>query len=103
MDVARLADAAGLQGQTEGATQRRAAQRLGGGGRTLAAMAFGREQLSAMAMGLPLLEQVNQGALRQRHVTIAISLASTDVEESQVADLRAGLQGQQAQVVSEAV
>ncbi len=75
-------DAAGLESQAKASLQRRAAHGLSGRGRTVASPStFGREQKGGMAMGFPLLAQQVQGALGQRHVTVAIAFAAPDVDE----------------------
>jgi len=92
MDVAVLGDPAGLEGETEGALQRRPAHRLGGGDDRPAVVAFGREEETGMAMALPALAQEEQRALREGDVAVAIALAATDVQEHalgvNVADLQ---------------
>ena len=81
MDVRRLFDAALFEGQTEGALESGAGHRLGGGGSTLAVVAFGREEQFGMFMSSPLLAQAVESALGQRDATITIAFASTDVQE----------------------
>lgn len=92
VDVGLLSDAAGFEGEAEGALQRGAAHRFGGGGGTLAAVAFGRKDQRGMTMGFPLLAQEEEGAPRQGNVTILIALAAADVQEHpfriDVADLQ---------------
>lgn len=86
-------DAAGLEGQTEGALECGAAHRFGGGGSALAVVAFGREEQRGMAMGLPELAQQFERALRQGDVAIAIAFGAANVQEHpfgiDVADLQA--------------
>src|ERR1035438_9138871 len=81
MDVGGFLDAAGAQGQTEASLQRGAAHRFGGGGRAQAAVAFGREEPARMAVAAPELAQQLEGAVRQRHVTVAVAFARPDVEK----------------------
>jgi hypothetical protein len=82
VNVGGLFDAAGSEGQPEGALEGGAAQGLGGGGGTLAGMTLGGEDQRGMAMGFPELAQKLERALGQRDVTILIALAGTDVEEA---------------------
>ena len=93
MDVGALGDATGLQGEAEGALEGGAAHELGGGGGTLTTMALGGEEEPGMVMGFPELAQPEQGALGQRHVTVAIALAAANVQQGalaiDVADLQA--------------
>ena len=81
MDVGGLLDAAGLEGEAEGALEGGAAHGAGGGGGAFAVVAFGGEEQVRMAMGFPALAQQEQGALGQGDVAVAIALAGTDVEE----------------------
>ena len=81
MDVGVFLDAAGAQGQAEGALQGGTAHRFGGGGGALAVVTFAREQERGMAMGDQELAQELEGALRQRDVTIGVALAPADVEQ----------------------
>lgn len=76
-----LPDATGLEREAEGPLQGRAAHGLGGRGRALAGVAFGREEQARMAMRLPELAQEDQRALGQRDVTVLVPLAAADVEE----------------------
>lgn len=64
MDVDCFLDAAGFEGQAEGALERGAGHRLGGGGSALAVVTFSGEEQRGMAMGLPLLAQEFERALR---------------------------------------
>lgn len=93
MDVRGLLDAAGLEGQTEAALQRGAADGFGGGGGALATVAFGGEEQRGMTMRFPLFPQALEGDFGQRDVAILIALATADVEEPafgiNVADLEA--------------
>jgi hypothetical protein len=79
-----LFDAAGLEGQAEGALEGGAAHRFGGGGRALAGVALGGEEQRGMAMSFPELAQQQQGAFGQGDVTIALALAAADVEETAI-------------------
>ena len=81
MDVRGFFDAAFFESQTEGALERGAAHRLGGGGSAQAVVAFGREEQRGMFMSYPLLAQALESALGQGDVTIAIALARADVQE----------------------
>lgn len=81
MDMGLFLDAAGLEGEAEGALEGGAAHRLGGGGSALAVVAFGGEEQAGMAMGFPAFAQQEQGALGQGDVAIPVALAGTDVEE----------------------
>jgi hypothetical protein len=76
-----LVDATGLEGQAEGSLQSGAAHRLGGGGRALAGVAFGREKQGGMAMGFPLLAQVVERFYGQGHEAVTLALAGADMEE----------------------
>ena len=93
VDVGTLGDAAGFQGEAKGALEGGAAHRLRGGGCTLAAVALGGEEEPGMLMGFPELTQPEQGALRQRDVTVAIAFPAADVQEGalaiDIADLQA--------------
>ena len=68
-----LFDAAGFEGQAEGALERGAGHRFGGGGGALAVVAFGREEQCGMFMSAPLLAQALESALGQGDVTITIA------------------------------
>ena len=81
VDMGVLLDAAGAQGQTEGALEGGAAHRLGGGGGAQAVVAFAREQQRGMAMSFPQRAQEVERALRQRNVTIRVALAAANVEQ----------------------
>ena len=81
MHMRLLLDPAGLQGEAEGTLEGRTAHRFGGDGGAIAVMAFGGEEQSGMAMGFPLLAQVQQGALGQGDVAVTVALAGTDVQE----------------------
>ena len=81
VDVGGLADAAGCERQAEGPLQRGTIQRAGGGGGALAGTPLGREEQARMAMGLPVLPQEFQRALRQRDVAVLVALAAADVQE----------------------
>ena len=76
-----LLHAAGAQGEPKGALEGGAIHRLGRGGGTLAAVAFGREEELGMPVGLPLLAQPVERALGQRDVAVGLALAAADVEE----------------------
>lgn len=84
MDVRRLFDAALFESQAEGALERGAGHRLGGGGSAQAVVApgawpprgftpFGREEQLDMFMSDPLLAQALESALGQGDVTITIA------------------------------
>lgn len=92
VNVRVFLDAAGAEGQAEGALQGRAAHRLAGGGGAQAVVAFAWEQERRMAMSFPEFAQELEGALRQRDVTIGVALAAADVQEHalgvDVADLK---------------
>jgi hypothetical protein len=86
-------DVAGFQREAEGALERGAAHRLGGGGCALAIVALGGEEQRWVAMGFPELAQEQERALGQRDVAVAAALAGADVEEApfgiHVADFQA--------------
>jgi hypothetical protein len=92
VDVGILFDAAGFEGEAEGALQRGAAHRFGGRARAQTAVAFGREEQDRMAMRFPLLAQKLQRAFGQRDVPVLIPLAGANVKEPplgiNVADLQ---------------
>ncbi len=81
MNRRRLGDAAGLEGETKGALQGGAAERFGGGGGALAAVAFGGAEQDGMPVRFPLLAQQQQRALGPRDVTILMALAPAEVQE----------------------
>ena len=81
MDVRRLFDAAGFEGEAEDALQRGPTHGLGGRPGTPAAVAFGGKEPLRMTMGFPLLAQPQQRALGQRDITILIALAGADMQE----------------------
>jgi hypothetical protein len=81
MNVRGLFDAAGLQRKAEGALERGAGHRLGGGAGALPAEPFGGKEQGGMTMCFPQLAQTQECALGQRHVTILIAFALADVEE----------------------
>lgn len=81
MDVNGFLDARGFESQAEGALERGAGHRFGGGGSALAVVAFGREEQCGMFMGSPLLAQELERALGQGNVTITIAFARADVQE----------------------
>jgi len=81
MHVCGLLHAAGLEGQTEAALQRGAADWFGGSGGPLATVAFGGENQRGMPMSFPVFPQALEGDFGQRHVAIPIALATADVEE----------------------
>jgi len=91
--VGGLLDAAGFQGETEGALQGAAGHGFGGRGGALAAVAFAGEQEGGMAMSFPEGAQVLEGGLGQRHIPVAVTLAAADMEEHafgvDIADLQA--------------
>jgi hypothetical protein len=93
MDVGLLGNATGLEREPEGALERGAAHRLGGGADTPAAVAFGGEKPRRMAVGFPLLPQQLERALRQGDVAVLIALAGPDMQEHatgiDIADLEA--------------
>ena len=81
VNVRVLFDAAGQEGQTEGALEGGAAQGFGGGGGALAGMTPGRKEQRGMTVRFPKLAQEQERALGQRDVTILIALALADVNE----------------------
>ena len=81
MDVRGFFDAAFFESQAEGALERGAAHRLGGGGSAQAAVAFGREEQRGMFVSSPLLAQALESPFGQGDVTIAIAFARADVQE----------------------
>jgi hypothetical protein len=81
MDVRRLGDAAGLEGEAEGALQGGVGHGLGGGGSAQPVMTFGGKEQGRVAERFPLLAQAQQRALGQRDIAILISLAGPDVQE----------------------
>ena len=93
VDVRGLLDAAGLEGETEGALQGGAAHGFGGRARALAVVPLGGKEQRGMAVRLPLLAQEQERAVGQRDVAILIALAGADVEQPpfgiNVADLEA--------------
>jgi len=93
MHVRGLFHAAGLEGVAEAALQRGAAHGYGGGGSSLATVAFGGEEQRGMTMRFPVFPQALEGACGQRHVAILIALATADVQEHalgiNIADLEA--------------
>ena len=76
VDMRGLLDAAGLEGEPEGALQGGTIQRHGRRGRALAGVAFGGEDQARMAMRLPLLAQEFERALGQGDVTILVLMES---------------------------
>ncbi len=92
MDMRILFDAAGAQGQAEAALESGALHGLSGGGSALAAVAFGREDKTGIAMRAPELAEQFEGALGQRHVAVTVAFATPDVQEHalrvDVADLQ---------------
>jgi len=93
VDVGVLGDGAGLEGKTEGPLEGGAGRRLGGGAGSPSTVSFGGKEQDRMAVGFPLLAQVQQGALGQRDVAILIAFAGADVQEHplriDIADLQA--------------
>ena len=81
VNVRGLFHTAGFKGEPEGALQRGAAYRFGGGGGALAAVAPGGEDQRGMPMRFPELAQEQERAPGQWDVTILIALAGADVEE----------------------
>ena len=81
VNVRRLFHTAGFKGDPEGALQRGAAHRFGGGGGTLTAVAPGGKEQRGMTMRFPEFAQEQERAPGQRDVTILIALARSDVEE----------------------
>jgi hypothetical protein len=81
VDVRVLFDAAGLESEAEGALERGAAHRSGGGGGTQTAVTFGGKEQRRMTMTFPLLAQEPQRAFGQRDVTVLIAFATADVQE----------------------
>jgi hypothetical protein len=81
VDVGVLFDAAGLEGQPEGALEGGTTHRFGGGGGALSAVTFGGEEPGGVTMALPLLAQESQRVFGQRDVTVAVALAGADVQE----------------------
>jgi hypothetical protein len=95
MHVSVFFDAAGFEGQAEAPLQSGVLHGFDRGGRSVASSTtFGREQEGGIAMGLPLLAQQFQGALRQRHVTVAVAFAASDVDEHALGIYVADLQTQ---------
>jgi hypothetical protein len=92
MDVRRLGDGAGLEGQTEGALERGAAHRFGSGTRALSAVPLGGKEQDGMTVRFPLLAQEHQRALGQGDVAVLIAFTGADVQEPalriDVADLQ---------------
>jgi hypothetical protein len=84
VDMSVFFDAAGLEGQAEGALERGAAHGFAGRGCALAGVAFGGEEQCGMAMSFPLLAQEQQCPLGQRDVTVATAFAGADVEEAAI-------------------
>jgi hypothetical protein len=93
VDVGAFGDAALVEGDAEGALESGVAHGFCGGGGALAAVTLGGEDQDRMAVAFPLLAQEEQGALRQRDVTVLIAFAGADVKEHalgiDVADLQA--------------
>ena len=85
VNVGLLFDAAGFEGQTEGALESGAAHRFGGGGGTLAAMALGGEKEDGMLVREPLLAQQEQGPFGERNITIPAAFTAADVEQAALA------------------
>jgi len=81
VNVAAFLDAAGLEGEAEGALQGRRAHRFGGRGGALTARALGGEQEPRMPVASPALAQQQEGALRQGDIAVAIALASADMDQ----------------------
>ena len=81
VDVGLFFDATGFEGEAEGALERGAAHRFGGGGGALAAVALGGEEQNRMAMTFPLISQQQQSAFGQGDVTIALAFAGADMQE----------------------
>lgn len=92
VNVGVLFEAAGIEGDTEGALEGGAAQGLGGGGGAQTGMTPGGEDQPGMTMGFPEFAQEQERAFGQRDVTILITLAAADVKEAasgvNVADLQ---------------
>jgi hypothetical protein len=93
VDVCVLGDGAGLEGKTEGPLEGGAGRRFGGGAGSQSTVSFGGKEQDRMAVGFPLLAQVQQGALGQRDVAILIAFTGADVQEHalriDIADLQA--------------
>ena len=89
-----LVDAAGFQGQAESPLQRGVRERLGSGRRSVMPLPLGGKEQRGMAMGLPLLAQQFQRALRQGDVAVAIAFAAADVQEQALGVDIAHLQAQ---------
>ncbi len=81
VDMSRLGDAAGFEGQAESPLERGAAHRFGGGAGAQAAVAFGWKEQAGVAMTFPLLAQEQQCALGQGHVTVLVAFAAADVQQ----------------------
>lgn len=81
MDVCALGDAAGPEGNAEGALKGGAADRFFGCGSPNTAPALGGEEQSRMAMGFPLLAQKLKRALRQGDITVLVAFAAANVQE----------------------
>jgi len=81
VDVRCLLHAAGQEGHAKAALQRGAADGDSGGGRPLATVAFGGEEQRGMPMRFPVFPQALEGDFGQRHVAIAVALATADVKE----------------------
>jgi len=81
MDMGVLFDAAFFEAQSKSPLQGGAAHRLVGRGCALATMAFGGKEPDRVVMSSPEGAQMFEGALWQRHVTVAVAFAGADVQE----------------------
>jgi len=81
MNVRVLFDTAGLEGEAEGALERGAADRFGGGPCALARMPLGRKEQDGMTVRFPLLAQECERAPGQRDIAVLVTLAGADVQE----------------------
>ena len=70
-----------LESQAKSALKRAATHWFLSSRGTQAAVTFGGEEHRGMTMGFPLLAQKLQCPLRQRYVTVLVSLAAADVQE----------------------
>ena len=99
MNVSGFLDAAGLEGEAEGALERGAAHWFGGGGGAQTAVTFGGKKQRGMTMAFPEFAQELKCALRQGNVTILVAFAGADVEEHA---LRIDVRDLQARALSQA-
>jgi hypothetical protein len=82
VDMSAFSDAAGLEGEAEGALERGALNRLGGGRRAFAVVAFAGKEQRRMTVSFPEFAQEPERAFWEGNVAVASALAGADVEET---------------------